>query len=724
MAFCSKCGIEIPDGAGFCHVCGMPLAVTNDARGEKAAEVADEDVLKTKLRNKPVYGIVNLGDLPKGHIFDERYEVKEKLGQGGFGTVYLAYDRKMEIDKALKVLPESIVNDVAAMKSIKVEATTMVKLDHPNIVRVFDFQDKGSVKYIDMQFVDGSDLTKIRFQSEDEKLPEAEVKKYGIQIAKGLSYAHSKNVIHKDIKPQNILLSKTAKIKIMDFGISETVSNSMSRVENSSSSGTLLYMSPEQIRGVDVGKEADVYSFGVLLYELLSGNPPFYKGDISYQVINEEPALIDSISEEMNQLLQKCLAKDYKERFRNFDEVLKALSGDDRSFAPEKKEAVKLTDKGNANGKNTLSDKAGRITPVKKERAQATDTGNTDGKDTSGNAKWVKTAVILSVVVAIVVALFALSGNSKGQSEKEQTITELRTPAEKLGYAIGSLVGINIKKADIFISLPAFNQGYRDFITDATLLLTLEEMVLVTEEDATRRKNKTDQESKTAANSGDSGERYAKQKKGKMTVLNTHVEKLGYTLGYELAKSCNIDGYDMAFAPLMQGVEDGITGGRMLLSPEEVESIKEQAIADMKKKQASEKKAEGEKKLNEGEQFLAENRKKEGVIVTPSGLQYKILTKGRGAFPTTSDKVKVHYSGSLVDGAEFDSSYKRGKPAVFNVSGVIAGWVEALLLMPVGSKWRLFIPSKLAYGSRGAGTVVGPNAMLIFDVELLAIEAE
>ncbi len=324
MPFCNKCGTEMPGGSGFCHSCGTPQGTTEP---KAANQNNNENEFKTQVRQKPVYGVINLEDLPKGHIIDERYEIIKKLGQGGFGAVYKAFDKKMEIDKALKVLPEAIVNDLSAMNTIKTEATTMVRLDHPNIVRVFDFQDKGDIKYIDMQFVDGKDLHQIRFESEGERLKETEAKKSAHQIAKGLAYAHANNVIHKDIKPQNILVSKSGDVKIMDFGISETVTSSMSRVENSSSSGTLVYMSPEQIRGKDVGKEADIYSFGAMLYELLSGKPPFHKGAIEHQILNEQPTEIDGISNEMNTFLLKCLAKDYTDRYRNFDEVLSALDG-------------------------------------------------------------------------------------------------------------------------------------------------------------------------------------------------------------------------------------------------------------------------------------------------------------------------------------------------------------------------------------------------------------
>jgi FKBP-type peptidyl-prolyl cis-trans isomerase FklB len=133
-------------------------------------------------------------------------------------------------------------------------------------------------------------------------------------------------------------------------------------------------------------------------------------------------------------------------------------------------------------------------------------------------------------------------------------------------------------------------------------------------------------------------------------------------------------------------------------------------------------KAQGEKNKKEGEAFLAENKKKEGVKTLPSGLQYKVIKEGTGKSPKATDKVSTHYRGTLIDGTEFDSSYKRGQPATFPVNGVIPGWTEALQLMKVGSKWQLFIPSKLAYGERGAPPVIGPYSVLIFTVELLAIK--
>jgi FKBP-type peptidyl-prolyl cis-trans isomerase FklB len=129
-----------------------------------------------------------------------------------------------------------------------------------------------------------------------------------------------------------------------------------------------------------------------------------------------------------------------------------------------------------------------------------------------------------------------------------------------------------------------------------------------------------------------------------------------------------------------------------------------------------------DKNQKEGEVFLAENKKKKGVVTLPSGLQYHVITAGTGKIPKATDTVTTHYRGTLIDGTEFDSSYKRGEPASFPVNGVIKGWTEALQLMKVGSKWQLFIPSNLAYGPQGAGQVIGPSATLIFEIELLSIK--
>jgi FKBP-type peptidyl-prolyl cis-trans isomerase FklB len=171
-------------------------------------------------------------------------------------------------------------------------------------------------------------------------------------------------------------------------------------------------------------------------------------------------------------------------------------------------------------------------------------------------------------------------------------------------------------------------------------------------------------------------------------------------------------------------LQDALAGGKMLLSEEEERAVLTELQADMRKKQQEKMQQAAEANKKEGDAFLTANKGKDGVVTLPSGLQYKIITSGTGPKPSASDSVVCNYRGTLIDGKEFDSSYKRGQPATFPVSGVIKGWTEALQLMPVGSKWQLFVPSDLAYGERGQGGDIGPNATLVFEVELISIEAK
>lgn len=194
------------------------------------------------------------------------------------------------------------------------------------------------------------------------------------------------------------------------------------------------------------------------------------------------------------------------------------------------------------------------------------------------------------------------------------------------------------------------------------------------------------------------------------------IDKVSYCFGLSIAsnlmqagvKKINIEAFTDALTTAYAGQMPDIT-------PEQANKILQDYFTNMQAEMGAE-------ALERGLKFLEENKSKEGVVVLPSGLQYKVLTEGNGEKPTAKQTVSCHYEGRLIDGTVFDSSYRRGEPAEFPVNGVIAGWVEALQLMPVGSKWQLYIPSELAYGPHGAGASIGPNETLIFDVELLGIK--
>ena len=181
---------------------------------------------------------------------------------------------------------------------------------------------------------------------------------------------------------------------------------------------------------------------------------------------------------------------------------------------------------------------------------------------------------------------------------------------------------------------------------------------------------------------------------------------------------------DIDPAILARGLRDAFSNGKTLLTEDEARAILTQLQSDLRKKQQDLAQQAGDANKKEGMAFLAANKTKDGIVTLPSGLQYKVLQAGAGPKPAPTDTVVCNYRGTLLDTTEFDSSYKRGQPATFPVNGVIKGWTEALQLMPVGSKWQLFIPAELAYGERGAGGQIGPNATLIFEVELLSIQGK
>jgi FKBP-type peptidyl-prolyl cis-trans isomerase FklB len=205
-------------------------------------------------------------------------------------------------------------------------------------------------------------------------------------------------------------------------------------------------------------------------------------------------------------------------------------------------------------------------------------------------------------------------------------------------------------------------------------------------------------------------------------ALKDQKEKVSYIIGMDIGAKFKEQSVDIDPDILARGIKDGLSGARPLLSGPEAREVMHAFEKELRTKQEAARKAAGEKNKIEGEAFLAENKKKEGIKTLPSGLQYKVIRPGTGKKPKATDTVTTHYKGTLIDGTEFDSSYKRGKPATFAVNGVIPGWTEALQLMEEGAKWQLFIPPNLAYGERGAGQVIGPQATLIFEVELISIQ--
>ena len=216
----------------------------------------------------------------------------------------------------------------------------------------------------------------------------------------------------------------------------------------------------------------------------------------------------------------------------------------------------------------------------------------------------------------------------------------------------------------------------------------------------------------------------AEETKAAGTVeLKNDVDKLSYAIGVNIGKSVKRDKIELNVAVFSQALKDVVEGKPLSMTDEQVQQTMMEFQKNLMSKKQEADKAAGEKNAAEGKAFLEANGKKEGVKTLPSGLQYKVIKDGTGATPKASDTVKANYRGTLINGEEFDASEKHGGPQTFPVTGVIMGWTEALQLMKVGSKWQLFIPADLAYGPRGRGADIGPNSTLVFDIELVGVEA-
>lgn len=204
--------------------------------------------------------------------------------------------------------------------------------------------------------------------------------------------------------------------------------------------------------------------------------------------------------------------------------------------------------------------------------------------------------------------------------------------------------------------------------------------------------------------------------------LSTTAGQASYAIGMNIGNSIKNDGLEVNLQALVAGIADAMAGNKSKLTDAQAQAAVQEFVTAMQARQAERMKSAGDKNKRDGEAFLATNKQKQGVVTLPSGLQYMVIKAGNGKQPKLTDTVTTHYHGTLIDGTVFDSSVARGEPATFSVGGVIRGWTEALQLMKVGDKWRLFVPSELAYGPRSPSPEIGPNSVLVFDVELLNIE--
>ena len=329
---CKHCHARLPEGTGF--------EGTNDFAS--APTIMPDSGLEVDL------------------LFADRYKIKRRLGSGGMGSVWLARDQEFDREVAVKVLPPMLSGDPQAAKALKNEASLSIDLLHKNICRVFHFDQVDQTPYLVLEYIDGESLAEVLARRG--KLHESEAIIWLEGICKALDIAHKNRVIHRDLKPANVMITKDDVVKVCDFGIASIARNTMSRLSGDiARSGTLVYMSPEQVQGSEIKAPSDIYSLGCLMHEVLSGNPPFSSGDISYQHVNKESELLETVSPVLAKAILKSLNKSPGDRFASAMEFYEAASAKPKPRlvpepkpepAPEKRSSTTVREKENLVGKN------------------------------------------------------------------------------------------------------------------------------------------------------------------------------------------------------------------------------------------------------------------------------------------------------------------------------------------------------------------------------------
>lgn len=358
---CTNCGKEIPNGTEFCIFCGAS-------------------------QNK----LFNPSDTLLGTIVAGRYEIKRVLGRGGMGVVYLAYDRELREEIALKTLPREFAYDTRAIADMRSEVKVARSLSHHNIVRVHDFGKDGDLVFITMEYVKGDNLSEILAKRGE--LPLNVVVMIAEQACEALDYAHRNKVIHRDIKPSNLMITGDGVVKVMDFGIARTIKETHGRISKTRVAGAPVYMSPEQYKGRDITYATDIYSLSATLYELLAGHPPFYRGNIEYQILNEPPEPIEGVSEEVNGAILCGLAKEPEDRPDTAGELLSGIEGKVGVIVSKPKKIVEDKEPVPVKGRDV--DK-----PVEKEYAGVLP------KKKSGAGKFVGVAFASIAVISLAIVL-------------------------------------------------------------------------------------------------------------------------------------------------------------------------------------------------------------------------------------------------------------------------------------------------------------------------------
>jgi len=357
--YCGKCGRQSTDGIRYCIHCGADMAQQTPlppASAPTDETIEDTDALRQEMldASKPptdpgktpggtprAARMVPADSVGVGKTLAGRYKIIDRLGVGGMGEVFKALDTELnDLPVAIKVLPPMLAANTRSVNRLRTEAAISLKLTHPNICRLHTFRVDGNVKFLVMEHLPGQTLEETLDETDDRRLPLAELLPIARNVAEALDFAHSQDppILHRDIKPSNVMVTPGGVGKVLDFGIARELKDSMTRMTGKDTSGTLLYMSPEQFTGSTPSAASDIYSFAAMLYECLCGHAPFWQGAIAHQLLNQAPVRLPGMPDHVNDALQAGLAKNSADRPASACELVRRIEGRDagEGGGPEK----------------------------------------------------------------------------------------------------------------------------------------------------------------------------------------------------------------------------------------------------------------------------------------------------------------------------------------------------------------------------------------------------
>jgi len=643
----------------------------------------------------------HLNALPLGAMLHE-YKIVGILGSGGFGITYLASDTKLNMDVAIK---EYLPNDLAVRRGDTVlpkstsdnsdytwgldrfldEAKTLARFNHTNVVQVLRYFEANSTGYMVMRYEDGLPLDEVL--KENHLTEEELTNNILLPLLDGLKQVHAAGFLHRDIKPGNIYMRRSDESPVLlDFGAARNALGSKSK--SLTSIVTPGYAPFEQYHSDgNQGPWSDIYALGAVAYRIVTGNRPVESPSRlrTDKMVPAVEAAKGKYSEHLLKAIDHALAIDEDDRPQSCDAWRRELTTH-QIAEPLKPKKLSATNNSVGGKPNSLSDeRMANVKPTKKKNHLAMVVG----------------AVLLLIAGAIMVP--QLSNKPPKEIKQVAVDFQLDNKVKRLSYAIGVDIGKGLKGNKIDVNFDAFSKAIAAVLNGSDTTMSKKDAAKVIQAHLNKKSQKI------------SGA-------GKFQLDYDELKKLSYAMGMDTGSSLKSLSTPLDSEALFKAIGDILSGGDTMMTDAEAGMVKQTFFSKQAEEKAKKTKSLAVTNKARGEKFLLENAKKSGVHVTKSGLQYEVLRKGTGEKPMASSKVRVHYRGTLIDGTEFDSSYKRGQPITFQLDRVIKGWTEGVQLMKVGAKYKFYIPPKLAYGKKGAGNKIGPNSVIVFEVELLGIE--